>query len=636
MAEMKRSTLYIILIVLTLVLILLVVGCGVASGGHRPSDKTDPTTTDTSAGTTAPEETPGSNNTNPTNPGNSTEPTVPGGNTEPTVPGGNTEPTNPGGDSGSSITPPVITWKTGYIASPNASVSYYKADGTAAGTINRGTQVEYLSGSSGIYQIRHNGISAHLEKNASVVDSLDKIVPEHTKYIKSAVNLRDVNGRLLAPLAEKGDDLTIIGYDYMNDDGSVHMYEVNLDGDTGYVMPWYMENTEEAALVNYDHNGCYTNNHSQRGDRYGGGGAANLDYFPREKANFADNVMPDEVRAFYLNHYGIRQVDNYINLAKQCDINAFVVDVMDDTNISYDSDVMKQYSPSTEGDATSTKAEFAAAIKKLKDAGFYVIGRITVFKDYFFAIDNKTSNPETTVTDNTGKLLKLNGTYWPSGYSRLAWQYKVDLAVEAVELMGFNEIQYDYVRFPDLTSSYEKNGTIDYHNTYNETKAQAIQRFLMYASDILHEKGVYVSADVFGETCNNYVAAYGQYWPAISNVVDVISGMPYPDHWSKDYYSDGTVFIPWENPYYTISRWGNTAAKRQNEIPTPAIVRTWIQAYDAIYTPKVHYGADEAYAQISALRDSGCTGGYMTWYGGNTPYDKYLEMLPAFTAPEDE
>ena len=528
MAEMKRSTLYIILIVLTLVLILLVVGCGVASGGHRPSDKTDPTTTDTSAGTTAPEETPGSNNTNPTNPGNSTEPTVPGGNTEPTVPGGNTEPTNPGGDSGSSITPPVITWKTGYIASPNASVSYYKADGTAAGTINRGTQVEYLSGSSGIYQIRHNGISAHLEKNASVVDSLDKIVPEHTKYIKSAVNLRDVNGRLLAPLAEKGDDLTIIGYDYMNDDGSVHMYEVNLDGDTGYVMPWYMENTEEAALVNYDHNGCYTNNHSQRGDRYGGGGAANLDYFPREKANFADNVMPDEVRAFYLNHYGIRQVDNYINLAQQCDINAFVVDVMDDTNISYDSDVMKQYSPSTEGDATSTKAEFAAAIKKLKDAGFYVIGRITVFKDYFFAIDNKTSNPETTVTDNTGKLLKLNGTYWPSGYSRLAWQYKVDLAVEAVELMGFNEIQYDYVRFPDLTSSYEKNGTIDYHNTYNETKAQAIQRFLMYASDILHEKGVYVSADVFGETCNNYVAAYGQYWPAISNVVDVICAMPYP------------------------------------------------------------------------------------------------------------
>ena len=611
MAEMKRSTLYIILIVLTMVLALLVIGCGVITSD--PTENSDPTTTtDGSTETTAP----GGNNTDPTNPGNSTEPSNPG----------NTEP----------VTPPVIAWQVGYIASGDPSVVYYRADGTSVGTLTRGTQVEYLSGSSGIYQIRYNGISAHLEKNASVVDSLDKIVPEHTKYIKSAVNLRDINGRLLAPLAEKGDDLTIIGYDYMNDDGSVHMYKVNLDGEIGYVMPWYMENTEEAALVNYDHNGCYTNNHSQRGDRFGGGGAANLDYFPREKADFADNVMPDEVRAFYLNHYGIKQVDRYIALAQQCDINAFVVDVMDDTNISYDSDVMKQYSPSTEGDATGTKAEFAAAIKKLKDAGFYVIGRITVFKDYFFAIDHKTSNPETTVTDNNGNLLKLNSTYWPSGYSRLAWQYKVDLAVEAVELMGFNEIQYDYVRFPDLTSSYEKNGTIDYHNTYGETKAQAIQRFLMYATDILHEKGVYVSADVFGETCNNYVAAYGQYWPAISNVVDVISGMPYPDHWAKEYYSDGSVFIPWENPYYTISRWGNTASYRQAEIPTPAIVRTWIQAYDAMYTPKVHYGADEASAQISALRDTGCSGGYMTWYGGNTPYDKYLEMLPAFKAPDEE
>ena len=115
------------------------------------------------------------------------------------------------------------------------------------------------------------------------------------------------------------------------------------------------------------------------------------------------------------------------------------------------------------------------------------------------------------------------------------WEYKVELAKEAVALFGFNEIQFDYVRFPDGTYDYEEDGNIDYRNEYDETKAQAIQRFLMYACDELHDCGVYVSADVFGETSGSYVTAYGQYWPAISNVVDVISGMPYPDHFAQGY-----------------------------------------------------------------------------------------------------
>lgn len=96
--------------------------------------------------------------------------------------------------------------------------------------------------------------------------------------------------------------------------------------------------------------------------------------------------------------------------------------------------------------------------------------------------------------------------------------------------MGFNEIQFDYVRFPDRTYSYEKSGEISMQNTYGEEKAQAIQKFLMYASDEIHSVGAYISADVFGESAHNYVTGYGQYWPAISNVVDVISAMPYPDH----------------------------------------------------------------------------------------------------------
>ena len=116
--------------------------------------------------------------------------------------------------------------------------------------------------------------------------------------------------------------------------------------------------------------------------------------------------------------------------------------------------------------------------------------------------------------------------------------------------MGFNEIQFDYVRFPDRIGSIESR--LDMKNTYNEDKAQALQGFLFYACDEIHKLGAYVSVDVFGESANTYVAAYGQYWSAISNIVDVISGMPYPDHFAKGEYG---ISIPWEKPYELLSAW---------------------------------------------------------------------------------
>ena len=138
--------------------------------------------------------------------------------------------------------------------------------------------------------------------------------------------------------------------------------------------------------------------------------------------------------------------------------------------------------------------------------------------------------------------------------------------------------------------------------------AQAVQRFLMYACDRLHDKGVYVSADVFGECAEAYVCAYGQYWPAITNVVDAISAMPYPDH-----YGASGDWLPWEHPYETLQAFGKKAAARQTEVPTPGAVRTWIQAYNAIKEPYTTYGPSQIAAQIKALRDTGNTGGYMTW-----------------------
>ena len=178
--------------------------------------------------------------------------------------------------------------------------------------------------------------------------------------------------------------------------------------------------------------------------------------------SLTDNVMPDEVRALYLNGSAIQYADSYIRLAQGTGINAFVVDIVDGTAVSYASPVMQQYSPSAYAAAQDTMENFRANVQKLRDAGFYTIGRITVFNDAHLAADH----PEYVISDLSGTPLKISSMYWPSAYNRTVWQYKTELALEAAAL-GFNEIQFDYIRFPDGAYKYEQAGTIDYKNTYN-------------------------------------------------------------------------------------------------------------------------------------------------------------------------
>ena len=508
---------------------------------------------------------------------------------------------------------PEVHWESGYISTLEQEAAYGDAEGNLLGTILRGSMVEYQSEGDGRTAICLSGERVYLlDQEARIVADPADIIPVHTRYVRTAVNLRDADGRLLPSFAEKGAAVEITGYDRLTEDGGVHMYRVNWDGEEGWIAPWYLSEQMPDTTVDAVHAG--------RSDRYGGGGAADLDYHPREKGPIEGNKMPEECRTLYIVSWRLDEVDSYLEIAAQSGINAFVVDILDGGSVGYAGDVMAQNCPSAVEAAHNTVEEYRAAIGKLKDAGYYVIGRITTFNDTYFVQDH----PEYAIAKPSGEPRKLASAYWPSPYSRDAWQYKVDLAVEAVEWMGFNEIQFDYVRFPDNTRKYEKAGTIDFRNTYGETKAQAVQRFLMYATDILHEHGAYVSADVYGESAFTYVTAYGQYWPAISNVVDVISGMPYPDHFG----AEGN-WLPWEHPYDTLLGWGKAVMARQGETPTPAAVRTWIQCYNAIREPYNTYGPEEVSAQIRALRDAGCTGGYMTW-NARSSLDKYTSLIPAF------
>ncbi|CCY28127.1 uncharacterized conserved protein [Acholeplasma sp. CAG:878] len=522
----------------------------------------------------------------------------------------------------------VIKQNYKYLANNQSEITLYTLDYNETLQIARGTKVEIIESITNenkeYYKIKYNN-TEYLVFKENVVNSEDDIILEKEMYVRTPVTIYESEDSIkILGMAKKGEKLDIVGYNKVNEDGSINMYKIKYNDIDGYVYGKYLVNNKELSLVNYDEDGNYQI-HKKRGDSFGGGDAGNLDYYPYEKAKFENNVMPDEVRALYLNSGVVSNVDAYIKIAKNSGINAFVVDIKDNTSPAYPAKAMQEYSITNYNKAINSYETYKKAIKKLKDEGFYVIGRITVFKDSYYAKDH----PEDTIKDNnTNSSYNHDGSYWPSAFKRNVWEYNVKLAIESVQEMGFNEIQFDYVRFPDRTGNLEKKGVINFGNVYKEDKAQAIQQFVMYACDEIHKHNSYVSIDVFGESAHNYVTAYGQYWAAISNVADVISGMPYPDHFSAHEY--GFNEVVWTIPYKLLNLWGNNfVMKRQKEIPTPAIVRTWIQTYDTYKNPKVIYDSYMIKEEIKGLYDAGLKGGFMTW-NGSSNISKYDSVKSAF------
>lgn len=515
-----------------------------------------------------------------------------------------------------------------FLSSNTPLVNLYDDNFNEIDSLYRGIEViakkELENNGDKYYEITYNKKNYYVKKE-NLTKEKNEIIKEKEMYVRTPLTLySDLDSINILGVIKKGEKLNILDIDKVLDNGIVNMYKVKYNDTEGYVYGKYLLNNYEEAIKNYDEEDTYKI-HASRLDNLGGGSGATLDYYPYEKPKFENNVMPSEVRALYMNGGVIKNVDKYIEVAKNSGINAFVVDIKDNTVPAYPALAMKQYSITNYNKALNSYDEYKKAIKKLKESGFYVIGRITVFKDSYYALDH----PEDTIKDTqTGASYNHDGSYWPSAYKRNVWEFNVSLAIESVKEMGFNEIQFDYIRFPDRVRSLEIEGKISYNNTYNETKAEAIQRFLMYACDELHKYNVYVSADVFGESAHNYVTAYGQYWPAISNVVDVISAMPYPDHFSKyEYDFDEPV---WTVPYKLINFWSeNYVVKRQSEVKTPAIVRTWIQAYNTSKTPATIYDSYMVSEQIKALYNNGLRGGFMTW-NGSSSLEKYEELKSSF------
>lgn len=512
----------------------------------------------------------------------------------------------------------VINKNTMYLASYDNLVKLYSLDEEdnlkESTSVKRGTKVisydnKLLKDNVKYTKIEYDKNNYYVDSSLLVSKDRD-VVLEKEKYVRTSVTVyKNESDSKIESFIKKGNRLDIIGYDKLLDDGSVNMYEIKFNDTTGYVYGKYLSAGEEDALKVYNENGVYDihKDRKYKSRELYGGKASTLDYYPYQKVEFEDNKLLKSAKSMYLNAGVLGSIDSYLKIAKENGVNAIVVDIKDGA-LAYTSGVAKEYSMTAYGTAINDNDAYKAVIDKIKDAGIYAIGRIVVFNDTHYAKDH----PEDCI----------NSSGWPSAYSRNVWEYNVELAKEAIKLMGFNEIQFDYVRFPENAYNLSVSNA-DFKNKYDEEKAEAVQNFLFYATDQIHKEGAYLSVDVFGECSSEYVTAYGQYWPAISNIVDVISSMPYTDHF-------GRSIDTWTNAYQTVNNWAKGAAARQTEIPTPAIPRTWITAYDTPYwKPTVVYGASKIEDQVRALYDAGLEGGFITWNSGSS-LAKYEQIKSAF------
>lgn len=334
---------------------------------------------------------------------------------------------------------------------------------------------------------------------------------------------------------------------------------------------------------------------------------------------------PIEVRAVYLtgNMAGLK-IDHFIDLVNQTELNALVIDIKEDGMVNYKSDVplVKELGLCT------NKYDPAEILKKCHDNGIYVIGRIVCFRDDKLA----RAKPEWGIKTPSGSLWLENGKgAWTNPSIAEVQQYNIDIAKEAVKL-GFDEIQFDYVRFPTGKASAFA------YDADMPPKSEVIAGFLYKASKAIKEVArIPVSADVFGIIGEKGPdgQAIGQELELVGLNVDYISPMLYPSHYANDSKGtmgngvgqsiNGVLFThPDLQPYEVVY---NALAKIRSRISEcgtyRADVRPYIQGFTASYLPKGYYqeyGVEEYKQQIKAVYDAG----YKEWIFWNSS-NKYVE-----------
>ncbi|MEW9702378.1 putative glycoside hydrolase [Paenibacillus sp. SI8] len=304
--------------------------------------------------------------------------------------------------------------------------------------------------------------------------------------------------------------------------------------------------------------------------------------------------------------------EQLLDLVDQTDLNAMVIDVKNDSGqVTYSSAIpmVNEIGANSHVIISDLKAKLI----KLKEKGIYTIARVVVFKDPYLS---KKKSKYAMMT-RTGQIWKdAKGTAWVDPYKEEVWDYNIQIAKEVADL-GFEEIQFDYVRFPENGNNL--NREVDFDNPKQMSKSQVIEGFLRKANERLGGQA-YLSADVFGlTTSSDNDMGIGQDWSKISKQVHYISPMLYPSHYSSGIYG---VKNPDLQPYAIISKAIADAVTKNNRLKQSsgeiAEIRPWYQDFTATWVkPHKIYGKEDVQEQIKAAKEQGVEQ-FLIWNSSST------------------
>lgn len=299
-------------------------------------------------------------------------------------------------------------------------------------------------------------------------------------------------------------------------------------------------------------------------------------------------IAPQVMRAVHVGGEAARDSwQFFVDLANDTEINALLLDLKDESGqVFYLSDV----STAQEVRATIDFYDLAELASDANDEDIYLIGRIVAFQDPIASI----RAPEMAVWDT-----EINGPYAAGKQYFLdptdpaAQAYALDLAVEACKA-GVDEIQFDYVRFPD---SRRESARFDGGVT-PEVRSVTTRDFLATAVAQLHPLGCAVAADIFGFLTRAVDdGGIGQNWEIMTSVLDVASPMLYPSHYDSGWYGFAN---PNDHPAELIA---NALDDGLGRLSRQTVVRPWLQDFG--YTPA------QVRAQIDEAEKRGL--GWMLW-----------------------
>src|ERR1044071_3241776 len=305
------------------------------------------------------------------------------------------------------------------------------------------------------------------------------------------------------------------------------------------------------------------------------------------------------IRGLYVNAwaFGSPKLWQLVRLADETEVNAFVLDVEDDTGcLLYPSEVKVAQ------DIGATKCvrtkDVATRLDTLRAHNIYTIARILVAKDPLLA-ERKTAW-SVQRRDGGGLWRDRIDIAWVDAFNDSVWIYAAQLAAEADHL-GFNEVQFDYVRFPDEPKEALAEAVFSARKP-GESEREGVQAGIAILTSRLQPLGVPVTFDIFGLTSSaTGDLGIGQVWEDFVTVADVVLPMVYPSHYYRGSYG---IAWPHGEPYRVVRNALSEALERSRPLAKAATIRPFLQAF-TLGRRKPRYTPHEIREQIRAAEELG-------------------------------